>query len=185
MHSLKQYLKSVEEPITEFAARVGASRQTLYRIISRAQAPKPALARRIVEATGGAVSLEALYQDAPHNLPALEDRVGDASGLDDARLKTAISAVYSHFAPRGAAPAPDEIVVSAALATLRVHEALSAITSRVGVERLAQALRPVLAEVLRDSGMRLPPHILERAAKLGAELYFDAFESLSKQVGQE
>lgn len=185
MHSLKQYLKSVEEPITEFAARVGASRQTLYRIISRAQAPKPALARRIVEATGGAVSLEALYQDAPHNVPALAGGAGDAVKLDDVRLKTAIAAVYNHFAPKGAAPAPDALVTSAVVAAMAVHEALSAITSRAGTERLAQALRPVLAEVLSDCGIRLAPHILERAAKLGAELYFDAFEGLSKQLSQE
>lgn len=185
MHPLKRYLKSVEEPITEFSARVGASRQTLYRIISRAQAPKPALARRIVEATGGAVSLEVLYQDAPHNVPLQEDEAGDAAGLDEVRLKTTIAAVYIHFAPRGAEPASDLVLSSAAMATMAVYEALSAITSRVGAERLAQALRPVMSEVLPDCGIRLPPHILERAVNLGAELYFNAFENLPQQLGQE
>ena len=61
MHPLKEYLKAVDEPVRDFAARVGASRQTLYRIIAGAQAPKPILARRIVEATGGAVSMDTLY----------------------------------------------------------------------------------------------------------------------------
>ena len=47
MHPLKQYLQDVDEPLQDFARRVGASRQTLYRIISGVQAPKPALAQRI------------------------------------------------------------------------------------------------------------------------------------------
>ena len=41
MHPLKQYLHDVEETFQDFAARVGVSRQTLYRIVSGAQAPKP------------------------------------------------------------------------------------------------------------------------------------------------
>ena len=47
MHPLKQYLHDVDEPLQDFARRVGASRQTLYRIISGRQSPKPALASAI------------------------------------------------------------------------------------------------------------------------------------------
>ena len=162
---------SVEEPITDFAARVGASRQTLYRIISRSQAPKPTLARLIVEATGGAVSWEALYQNAQ---PAPEERAGDAPGLDRARLKTAIAAVYDHFAPAGAASAPDVLIGAGVKAAIEIYESLSLLSSRSDREQLGQALRPVLECVLRRAGTRLPPMSVERTVKLGVDLYFQA-----------
>ena len=160
---------SVEEPITDFAARVGASRQTLYRIISRSQAPKPTLARLIVEATGGAVSWEALYQNAQQ---APEERARDAPGLDRARLKTAIAAVYDHFAPQGAASAPDVLLGTGVKAVIEIYEALSLLSDRSDREQLGQALRPVLECVLSRGGTRLPPMAVDRTVKLGVDLYF-------------
>lgn len=160
---------SVEEPITDFAARVGASRQTLYRIISRSQVPKPTLARLIVEATGSAVSWEALYQNAQ---PAPEERAGDAPGLDRARLKTAIAAVYDHFAPQGAASATDVLLGTGVKAVVEIHEALSVLSDRSDREHLGQALRSVLECVLSRGGTRLPPMAVDRTVKLGVDLYF-------------
>lgn len=181
MHSLKRYLESVGEPITDFAARVGASRQTLYRIISGAQAPKPALARRIVEATGGAVSIESLYQDIPNNARSVKGSVGDVLELEASRLRIAIAAVYKHFAPTGAERAPDALIASAVQATIGVCDALSVISDRVAAERLSQALRPVLQEVLNDYENLVSSHTLERAVNLGVELYFGASRNQLKQ----
>lgn len=174
MHPLRQYLMSVEEPITDFAARVGASRQTLHRIISRAQAPKPALARMIVEATGGAVSWEALYQDARYSPPAPEERAQGPAGLEQMRLKTAIAAIYNHFAAKGADPAPDALIGAGVKASIEIYEALSCFAGRPDTERLAQTLRPVLECILSEGGTRLSPALVERAVKLGADLYRNA-----------
>lgn len=171
MHPLRRYLTSIEEPITDFAARVGASRQTLHRIISRSQAPKPALARLIVEASGGAVSWEALYQNVQH---APEKSAQDAPGLDRARLKVAIAAIYDHFAPEGAAPIPDVLIGAGVKAVIEIYESLSLLSDRSDQEQLGQALRPVLECVLNRGGTRLPPMAVERTVKLGIELYFQA-----------
>lgn len=172
MHPLRQYLESIEEPITDFAARVGASRQTLYRIISRAQAPKPALARRIVEATGGAVSFETLYVNPGAGLTgAYAPEAG--SGLDHERLKRAIACVVHHYAPAHAPVMPEADAGLAAEAAAATYDALSRITRRRGQRRLQQALRPVFAEILIRDGDRFSSAALDRAAQLGAGLYFE------------
>ena len=170
MHPLRQYLMSMDEPITDFAARVGASRQTLYRIISRAQAPKPALARLIIEATGGEVSWEALYEDACA-APAAARAAASPVVLDPAPLKTAIAVVYGHFAPAGAAAPPDAMIARGVKAAIEVNEALSRLGGDAPTERLALILRLVLEAMLNRDGTRLSPTVIDRAVKLGVELY--------------
>jgi len=172
MHPLRQYLMSVDEPITDFAARVGASRQTLYRIISRAQAPKPALARMIIEATGGAVTWEALYEDGRYGL-ARPDAPAPLV-LEPAPLKTAIAAVYGHFAPATASSTPDGFVSMGVKAAIAVNDALSQLGGDPDTDRLSLALRPVLECMLSKGGARLSPSTVDRAVKLGVELYNNA-----------
>ena len=174
MHPLKEYLKAVDEPVREFAARVGASRQTLYRIIAGVQAPKPMLARRIVEATGGAVSMETLYNGGRAGAAIIVnlDRRGDAPMLDCERVKNAVAAVVHHLSPPDAPPAPDATVEIGAEAVVNTYAALSRFTTRQGPDRLAQALRPVLGEILQECGRPAPSSALDRGADLGAQLYY-------------
>ncbi|MEM8935465.1 MAG: helix-turn-helix transcriptional regulator [Pseudomonadota bacterium] len=178
MHPLRQYLAEVDEPIQEFARRVGASRQTLYRIIGGAQHPKPSLARRIVEATGGAVSFEVLYseQDAPAaggDVIGLAMR-GNGDGLDRDRLRLSLAIVLGHLAPHQSNTPCEALAALAAEAVENTYEALSKVTTRQGPDRLNQALRPVLEEILRESATPPPATMLDRGADLATQLYFHA-----------
>lgn len=175
MHPLRIYLRDLSEPMRDFAKRVGVSRQTLYRIASGHQFPKPGLARRIVEATGGEVSFEALYEngdDALGVVISFEKRQEDQP-LDYERLRLAIAVVVEYLAAPGLEALHDEAIDMAVEAVINTYAALSKVTTRFGPDRLRQALRPVLEEILRDIGQDPPPaRVLERCALLAAEFYF-------------
>lgn len=176
MHPLKQYLSEVEEPVQDFAERVGASRQTLYRIISGVQAPKPALARRIVEATGGAVTLNMLYGgDAPDSadIISLHPRA-DEPLLDHGRLKLALAVVVNHLRPNSTDASPPDTMDVAAEAAANTFAALSKVTTRQGPARLEQALRPVIEEILKECGGSPGPSALDRGAQMAAQLYLQS-----------
>ncbi|PQA89631.1 helix-turn-helix transcriptional regulator [Hyphococcus luteus] len=173
MHPLKRYLHDVEERVQDFADRVGVSRQTLYRIIAGVQAPKPLLARRIAEATGGAVSLAALYGEVRGGADILAmPATPEEALLDASRLRLAMAVVINHLRPEEAAPAAPETLDIAAEATVNTYAALSRLTTRQGPARLAQALRPVLEEILKETGGVPSLSALDRGAELASELYF-------------
>ncbi len=177
MHPLKRYLSDLQESVADFSARVGASRQTLYRIINGRQSPKPALARRIVEATGGAVSLGDLFEpDAAQGkilpLPAGRNELE----LDNHRLKLALAIVFNHLTAQGAPDPPERSVAIAAEAAANTYAALRPVTTRQGPARLTQALRPVLEEILRECADPVPPAgAIDRGAQLATELYYQSW----------
>ncbi len=173
MHPLKHYLTDVQEPVRDFAERVGASRQTLYRIFSGVQAPKPMLARRIVEATGGAVTLDMLYGgSAPDSAEIIGFQAPDEEALLECdRLRLALAVVINHLRAEAAAPVGEEMLAVAAEAVVNTYAALAQLTTRRGSARLAQALRPVLEEILKETGGSPGPAAIERGAELAAELY--------------
>lgn len=177
MHPLKQYLSELQESVADFSARVGASRQTLYRIINGRQTPKPALARRIIEATGGAVSLDDLFAgDAARGtvLPMPMDRI-DVE-LDNHRLRLALAIVFNHLTAQDAPDPPDRSFEIAAEAAANTYAALRPVTTRQGPARLSQALRPVLEEILREYADPVPPTgAIDRGAELATELYFQTW----------
>lgn len=177
MHPLKRYLTEVKEPVKDFAARVGASRQTLYRIIGGAQAPKPALARRIVEATGGAVTLGAIYQRRDKrsgDIVRFRARREEAL-LNRERIKLAMATVVNHMNPQATAIS-DDMAEIAAEAVVNTYAALSIVTTRQGPDRLRQALRPVLEEILRECSDSAPPaKTLDQGADLATQLYYQSW----------
>lgn len=173
MHPLKQYLNDVDEPMQDFARRVGVSRQTLYRIISGRQAPKPALAKRIVEATGRVVEFEMLYKIADQEISVVD--IGnhhEAPPLNQARLKSALAIVVNHLTADSPLSPPEEAIDIAAEAVLNTYVALSTVTTRQGPNRLRQALRPVLGEILREYSERVPDALLDQGAALATQYYF-------------
>ncbi len=176
MHPLKKYLSDLQEPVADFSARVGVSRQTLYRIINRKQSPKPALARRIVEATGGAVSLSDLWGVSTGKIVPFPVAQGETV-LDNHRLKLALSIVFNHLTAQGVPDPPDLSIAIAAEAAANTYAALSRVTTRQGPARLTQALRPVLEEILRECADPVPPAVaIDRGAQLATELYYQSWE---------
>ncbi|MEM8772498.1 MAG: hypothetical protein AAGD92_12690 [Pseudomonadota bacterium] len=177
-HPLRIYLADVDESVSDFGARVGASRQSLYRIMSGGQTPKPALARRIVEATGGVVTFDALFGGPGKGSAKFLSIAGgqDAPELDRDRLKIAISIVVNHVTPEASDPPPDDAVEIAAEAAANTHAALAPVTTRQGAARLRQALRPVLEEILQEFSDPPPTaHSLDGAADLATQLYYQSW----------
>lgn len=176
MHPLKRYLREVDEPVRDFAVRVGVSRQTLYRILSGRQSPKPSLARRIVEATGGAVPFRELYFSEDQTDGDLIGYCagGEGEDLNRDRLKLSIAAVVSHLTMKDD-ETPDDIAEIAAEAVANTYAALAKVTTRRGRDRLLQALRPVLEEILREtSDVEPTPLMLDQGAQLATRLYYQS-----------
>ncbi|MGE0409170.1 MAG: helix-turn-helix domain-containing protein [Amphiplicatus sp.] len=168
IHPLKDYIVSSGDSIAGFARRIGVSRQSVFRIIAGRQTPKPALARRIVEATGGAVSFETFYGARVADLSARRGEEGLNPDLLALVLRYVLGRVVATPAPL--APA---MIDAAAEAVVNTHAALSKITTRRGPDRLAQALRPVLEEIRKEyPELRLRPERLDEAANAAGDLYF-------------
>jgi len=174
MHPLKQYLQDVDEKIQDFAQRIGASRQTLYRMFSGVQTPKPVLARRIVEATGGAVTLEMLYSGKREGFADLVGYMAEQQvdpPLDVERLQLALSMAVNQMRCRRSQPPTPELLACSAEVSVAIYSALSPLTSRDGQDRIEQALRPAFEELMRGSG-RLPSHsTIDKGVALSVELY--------------
>lgn len=64
-HPISRYLESAGRKVSDLARASGTSRQTLYRLIKGEQEPSAALARRIKEATDGAITMDDLAAQAP------------------------------------------------------------------------------------------------------------------------
>lgn len=176
-HPLKAYLQDSGETVSAFARRAGVSRQTLYRIISGEQIPKPALARRISAASGGTVAFVDLYVHAcmadDEPVVDLESRRPDEPELDPALLALTIDLVTRSIRPKTAAPLPSDALAMAGEAIANTYTALGRVTTHRGQARLAQALRPVLSEILKEYAAPPPPaHRLDQAAACAAALYY-------------
>lgn len=77
-----------------------------------------------------------------------------------------------HLSPRDkSAPGDDDLKI-AAEAVVNIYAALTEVTSREGQDRLQQALRPVLGEILKDFVGSATSLTLDRAADLVTELYY-------------
>ena len=171
-HPLKSYLSDVEEPLQAFAERVGASRQTLYRVMNGVHTPKPVLAARIVEATGGAITFDMIYGDTVQNGAEIINLKPNADQdlLNYQRLHIAMTIVINHLTPKNV-DADEDLVHVAVEAAINTYAALSTVTTRQGADRLSQALRPVLEETLQELKVPLSVSAVERGADLAAQLY--------------
>lgn len=171
-HPLKDYIDASADTVAGFARLVGVSRQTISRIIAGRQSPKPDLARRIAEATGGAVPIETFY--GPH-VEDLAVRRAAEDALDVDLLALILRFVLRTIASPSAPPPTDETVNVAAEAVASTHAALARVTTRRGPDRLVQALRPVLEEILKECPeLLLRQERLDEAATSAGALYFQA-----------
>jgi len=171
-HPLEDYLAASGDSPTGFARRVGAAPAAIARIIHGGAAGDLALARRIVDATDGAVALQDLcggaVADFVARLPAEKD-------IEPALLAPVLKAALARLIGEGA---DDGLAMLAAEAAADTYAALARITSRRGPDRLAQVLRPVLEEILRKTpALPFDEIRTEEAARAASAIYFRATAS--------
>ncbi len=175
MEALVAYLEDTATAPDAFARLIGLDRRTFGEYLSGARVIKSDIARRIVDACGGALALEDILgaEDPVLDLRARMQSAGPE--IDIARLAEALAPVLPLLLG-GARRAGDQHLPSlAAEAAAHTYAALSTITTRQGPDRLTQALRPVFEEILSESEagdpafQRLPLAIDEAVA-----LYFQA-----------
>lgn len=173
-HPLKDYLDNVEDTIPAFARRIGVAPALLQRIIAGEEWPQPALARRIVDAVGGAVPFEALYELHGVVVADFAARRDQDDDLDEDLLAAVMyAAIQSMFGPDEAAAISRRPIEIAAEAASNTYAALARVTTRQALtDRVAQALRPVLEEILKDcAASDCAPDRFDEAACHIAALY--------------
>lgn len=177
-HPLKEFLDAVEDSAPAFARRVGVRSRTLQRILAGEEWPSPTLARRIVDATDGAVPFDALYGSFG-DVADLGARRGPDDTLDQALLAEVLCSAMKDFAGSPDCEPWSREIEIAAEAVANTYAALARATTRQGLkDRVAQALRPVLAEILRDYGASgIPPARLDETACCIAALYCETRSS--------
>lgn len=177
-HPLKEFLDAVEDSAPAFARRVGVRSRTLQRILAGEEWPSPALARRIVDATDGAVPFDALYGSFG-DVADFGARRGPDDTLNQALLAEVLCAAMKDFAGSPDCEPWSREIEIAAEAVANTYAALARATTRQGLkDRVAQALRPVLAEILRDYGASgIPPARLDEMACCIAALYCETRSS--------
>lgn len=173
-HPLKDYLDNVEDTVPAFARRIGVAPALLQRIIAGEEWPQPALARRIVDAVGGAVPFEALYELHGVVVADFAARRDQHDDLDKDLLAAVMyAAIQSMFGPDEAAAISRRPIEIAAEAASNTYAALARVTTRQALtDRVAQALRPVLEEILKDcAASDCAPDRFDEAACHIAALY--------------
>lgn len=171
-HPLKEFLNAVDDSVSAFARRIGVEAGVLQEIIDGARWPEPPIARRIVEATDGAVSFASLFggERAPVDLAA---RRANHDALDEAALSATLRGAMEQAVGAEKRRAFAREIEMAVEAVANTYAALATVTTRRNLEdRVAQALRPVLAEILQDyAANSATPRDLDQAAKRLAALY--------------
>ncbi len=174
-HPLKEFLEAAGDSAPAFARRIGVRPRTLQAILAGEEWPSPALARRIVDATDGAVPFDALYGDFG-DVADLGARRGPDDTLDQALLAKVLCAAMKDFAGYPDCEPWSREIEIAAEAVANTYAALARATTRQGLkDRVAQALRPVLEEILREyAASAIPPARLDETAQCLAGLYCEA-----------
>lgn len=162
-HPLEDYLAASGETVEAVAARAGVEAGRLRGAIAGEGALEPADARRVVAACGGGVEFESLTG-------GLADLPRRSDAIDVVRLAAILQGALRDLGLSRADAA--EAAPLAAEAVAGAYEALSAVTTRRGADRLLQVLGPVLAEILKERpDLSPPPAAVDREARKAAQRY--------------
>jgi hypothetical protein len=172
MEALRAYLRDTKTEPDALARAVGVAAERIERILA-GQAPDGALARRIVDAAGGALTLEDLSARGAGVVDARAAFVPDADEIDLDRLALALAECRPGLLGESRRKGDAALARLAAEAAANTYVALSTVTSRRGADRLAQALRPVFAEILADLGAAPDPRALDHWSRRTAARYFE------------
>ena len=175
MDALLTYLRETRTTPKAFAKLIGLDAAHFERILAGEAGVGVELAQRMIDATGGALMLEDLVDGAANIVDFRTGFASEGADIDIERL----AEILEHVLPDligGARRAGDKRLPGlAAEAAANTYAALSTVTSRSGADRLAQALRPVVSEILEELSV---PHKkrgdCEKVVLQAAETYFQA-----------
>jgi hypothetical protein len=176
MEPLRTYLRETRTTPKAFAKLIGVDAGRLERMLAGGEAIAPALARRMVDATGGALLIEDLSGEAPGAGVVIDLRerfAGQGAEIDATRLTEILSPLMPALIGGSRRKGDDRLPGLAAEAAANTYAALATVTSRSGSDRLVQALRPVFSEILEElSAPRAARQRIAQMARKAAELYF-------------
>jgi hypothetical protein len=178
MEALLTYLRETRTTPKAFAKLIGLDADPFARLLSGEERIEPAIAQRIVDATGGAIFLDDLTADG-EPAPVIVDmrsRFAAASpDIDAARLAGILAELLPEMLGGSRRRGDSKLPGLAAEAAANTYSALSTVTTRSGADRLVQALRPVFAEILEEMSAPLPARRrLDLVTRRAAVLYFQA-----------
>lgn len=178
MEPLLTYLRETRTTPKAFAKLIGLDADRLQKMLDGETPVEPAIAQRMVDATGGALLLEELTAFDESASVVVDLRSRFASGADDIDagalteiLRTALPSLLGGGRRKG----DDRLPALAAEAAAHTYLALSTVTTRFGADRLFQALRPVFAEILEESGAPAASRRrIDEEARRAVDAYFQA-----------
>lgn len=176
METLLTYLRETRTTPKAFAKLIGLDADRLERMLAGDEAVDQGVARRMVDATGGALLLEEISNAGELSVVDMRAEFVAVTAEIDADVLTVVLEKTLPALIGGARRKGDDCLPAlAADAAVNTYAALSTITTRRGPDRMIQALRPVFAEILEDlSAPASARQRLEGAARKSAELYFQA-----------
>ncbi len=175
MHPLQQYLSETGLSFAEFCRSAGIGVSELNEIVAGRKIPSVELAMRISDLTDGVVTIEDMMGG---ELSVVDARIAFAHGterIDEALLAQALSLTLPEVLGGGRRRGDVALPQLAAEAAANTYDALSTVSSHQGADRLVQALRPVLLEILAESFVvQIDRSVLEATLTRTSELYFQA-----------
>jgi hypothetical protein len=151
MKALLDHLAATGDRPADFARRIGLEPEILQRALEGGAMLDRSVLLRIIDLSGGALTLADL--DGEAGVAEVADFRARFAAKDEIDIEALTSALAEALLPLfgGMRRKGDEFLPRlAAEATAGAYDALSTITTRRGADRLAQALRPVVEEILAE-----------------------------------
>lgn len=178
MDGLKTYLRETRMTAAAFAKLIGVDVETVDRLLRGDMIADFDLAQRMIDATGGALLHEDFLCVEPESRSVLDLRSrfrSQAEGIDPSILAEALGRAIPALIGGARRQGDEHLPRLAADAAAHTYLALSTITSRRGPDRLRQALRPVLLEILEEmSAAETAFDRVDQAIETATTLYFQA-----------
>lgn len=175
MEALLTYLRETRTTPKSFANMIGVDAERVARFLAGEEPVSFEIAQRMIDATGGALTLEDLAVGAHGRLFDLRSRFSaDAPDIDVKRLAEILAILLPDLVGGARRKGDDRLPGLAAEAAVGTYAALSTITTRSGEARLAQALRPIVAEILAELAASVSRPRLDETVQRAARLYFQA-----------
>ncbi|MCB2113573.1 MAG: hypothetical protein KDD85_08495 [Parvularculaceae bacterium] len=176
MDALLTYLRETRTTPKAFAKMIGVDISHFDDILAGVAALDASLAQRMIDATGGALMLEDLVGETGGEIVDLRSRfVAGGADIDVESLAGILAMLLPELIGGARRSGDKRLPALAAEAAANTYAALSTVTSRSGADRLMQALRPVVSEILEEmSAPRQPRRDPEAMIRRAAEIYFQA-----------